>query len=169
MLHLPALWYFDTSVMYPQRFRRVKFVVIPPRVVKQQCLWYIAIQPAVGCYSSWANLRCSSCSPLGDNFLWSGTIVMVNGSNQYYWRVMVFLTDGMHKIFTKMDSKQFSLRNVVTSSSNIGKRKCPRAISVQITIFKALPSYVPSWKCLSSTVDSTAKVRSGRPLFLPAA
>ena len=25
------------------------------------------IQPAVGCYDSWANLRCSGCSPLGEN------------------------------------------------------------------------------------------------------
>ena len=30
---LPDLWYFDTSVMYPQWFRRVKFVVLPPRFV----------------------------------------------------------------------------------------------------------------------------------------
>ena len=66
MLHLPALWHFDTSVTYPQWFRRVKFVVIPPRFVKQQYLWNIAIQPAVGCYNWWTNLRCSSCSPLGE-------------------------------------------------------------------------------------------------------
>ena len=33
MLHLPALWYFDTSVTYPQWFCRVKFVVKPPRFV----------------------------------------------------------------------------------------------------------------------------------------
>ena len=29
MLHGPAFWYFDTSVMCPRRFRRVKFVIIP--------------------------------------------------------------------------------------------------------------------------------------------
>ena len=52
MLHLPTLRYFDTSVTYPQWFRRVKFVVIPPRFVYQQYLRYIAIQPAVGCYNS---------------------------------------------------------------------------------------------------------------------
>ena len=34
MLQLPALWYFDTSVMYAQWFRRVKFVVILPRLYK---------------------------------------------------------------------------------------------------------------------------------------
>ena len=28
MLHLPALWYFDSSVMYPQWICRVKFIVI---------------------------------------------------------------------------------------------------------------------------------------------
>ena len=27
-----------------------------------------------GCYNSWANLRCSSCSPLGEKSLWNGTI-----------------------------------------------------------------------------------------------
>ena len=31
MLYIPALWYFDTSVIYPQWFRRFKFVIIPPR------------------------------------------------------------------------------------------------------------------------------------------
>ena len=65
MLHIPALWYFDTLVMYSQWFPRVKFVVIPPCFAQQQYLWNIAIQQAVGCYNSWANLRCSSCSPLG--------------------------------------------------------------------------------------------------------
>ena len=32
MLHIHALWHFDMSVIYiyPQRFRRVKFVIIPP-------------------------------------------------------------------------------------------------------------------------------------------
>ena len=32
------------------------------------------MQPAVGCYNSWDNLRCSSCSPLGENSLWNGNI-----------------------------------------------------------------------------------------------
>ena len=75
MLYLPALWYFDTLVTYIQWFRRVKFVVIPPRFVKQQYLWNIAIQPAVSCYNSWANLRCSCCSPLGEISLWNWTII----------------------------------------------------------------------------------------------
>ena len=74
MLHIPALWYFDTSVTYGQWFRKVKFVVIPPRFVLQQYLWNIAIQPAVDCYNSWANLRCSSCSPVDEKSLWNGTI-----------------------------------------------------------------------------------------------
>ena len=65
MPHIPALWYFDTSVTYPQWFRRVKYVVIPPRFLSQQYLWNIAIHPAVGCFNSWANSRCSGCSPLG--------------------------------------------------------------------------------------------------------
>ena len=72
----PHCGYFDISVTYLQIFRWVKFVVIPPRFVWQLYLWNIAIQQAVGCYNSWANLRCSSCSPLGgkifvkwDNFI----------------------------------------------------------------------------------------------------
>ena len=30
----------------------------------------------MGCYNSWANLRCSSCSPLGEKSLWNGTIAV---------------------------------------------------------------------------------------------
>ena len=33
-------------------------------------MWNIAIQPAVGCYNSWANLRCSGCYPLEEK-LWN--------------------------------------------------------------------------------------------------
>ena len=71
MPHIPALWYFDTSVTYPQWFRRVKVVVIPPCFAWQQYLWNIAIQPAVGCYNSWVNLRCWGCLPLGERLLWN--------------------------------------------------------------------------------------------------
>ena len=72
MPHIPALWYFDTSVTW--WFCRVKLVVMPPRFAYQQYLWNIAIQPTVGCYNSWANLRCSGCSPLGENLLWNSSI-----------------------------------------------------------------------------------------------
>ena len=58
----------------PPWFRRVKLVVIPPRFTKQQYLWDIVIQPAVGCYNSWANLRCSGCYPLGEKLLWNMSI-----------------------------------------------------------------------------------------------
>ena len=57
----------DTSVIHPQLFRRVKFVIMSPRFVKQQYLRNIAIQPAVSCYNLWANIRCSGCSPVGEN------------------------------------------------------------------------------------------------------
>ena len=33
------------------------------------------MQPAVGCYSSWANLQCSGCLPLGEKLLWNRSIV----------------------------------------------------------------------------------------------
>ena len=75
VLHIPALWYFGTSVIYPPWFRIVKLVVIPPRFIQQQYLWNIAIQPAVGCYNPWANLRCSGCYPLGEKLLWNRSIV----------------------------------------------------------------------------------------------
>ena len=35
-------------------------------------MWNIAIQPAVGCYNSWANLQCSGCYPLGENYCETG-------------------------------------------------------------------------------------------------
>ena len=34
------------------------------------------MQPAVGCYNSWANLRCSGCYPLGEKLLWNRSIVL---------------------------------------------------------------------------------------------
>ena len=37
-------------------------------------MWNIAIQPAVGCYNSWANLRCSGCYPQGEKLLWNRSI-----------------------------------------------------------------------------------------------
>ena len=67
--YIPALWYFGTSVTYPPWFCIVKLVVIPPRFVQQQYLWNIAIQPAVGCYNPWANLRGSGCYPLCEKLL----------------------------------------------------------------------------------------------------
>ena len=43
-----------------------------PRFIKQQYLWNIAIQQAVDCYNSWANLWCSGCYPLGENYYETG-------------------------------------------------------------------------------------------------
>ena len=37
-------------------------------------MWNIVIQPAVGCYNSWANLRRSGCYPLGEKLLWKRSI-----------------------------------------------------------------------------------------------
>ena len=77
MLHIPALWYFDTPVTCPQWFRRAKFVLIPSRFVQRQYLWNITMQPAVVCYNSWANIQCSGCSPLGEISLWNGIISLL--------------------------------------------------------------------------------------------
>ena len=49
MLHIPASWHFDMSIIYPQGFRGVNFFIILKYVIKQQYLWNIAIQLAVGC------------------------------------------------------------------------------------------------------------------------
>ena len=51
----------------PHKFRRVKFVIIPPYFVLQQYLWKIALQPSVNCYNVWGHLCCSGCSLLGEN------------------------------------------------------------------------------------------------------
>ena len=71
----PSLWYFDTSVTYPQWCRGVKFVIIPPHFVWQQYLWNVAIPQAVGCYNLWANICCSDCSSQGQKLLWNRTIL----------------------------------------------------------------------------------------------
>ena len=57
VLHIPALWYFGSSVTYPPWLRRVKLVVIPPCF----CIAAIFVKYCytIGCYNSWANLRCS--------------------------------------------------------------------------------------------------------------
>ena len=55
---------------------------IPPMISQSQiscntttfCI--AAIQPAVGCYNSWANLRCSGYLPLGGKLLWNRSIAM---------------------------------------------------------------------------------------------
>ena len=69
MLHIPALWYFDISVIRPHRFRRLKFAIMPPCFVYHQYLWNIALQPSVGCYNLWADLRCWGYSSLGEKSL----------------------------------------------------------------------------------------------------
>ena len=48
MLHIPASWYFDISVVYHKDFI-VKFLKIPQYFTLQQYLWNVAIQMAVGC------------------------------------------------------------------------------------------------------------------------
>ena len=91
MSHIPALWYFDTSDTYSQWFRTVKFVVIPPLLVKQQYLWSIAIQSAFGCYNTWTNLQCSGCSPLGEKLLWNRSIGWHN--SRASCKIDIFLND----------------------------------------------------------------------------
>ena len=86
-LHIPTLCYFGTSVTYPPWFHRVKLVAIPPRFISQQYLWNIAIQSAVGCYNSWANLRCSGCNRLGEKLLWNRSIVNGTLCNKIKWNL----------------------------------------------------------------------------------
>ena len=47
-----------------------------PTFLSQQYLWNIAIQPAVGCYNSWANFWGLGCLPLGEKLLWNRSIHM---------------------------------------------------------------------------------------------
>ena len=72
---------FWTPVTYPQWIRRAKLVVIPPHFVWQQYLWNIAIQPAVGCYNLWANLRCWRYVPLGEKYCETGLFVF-----EFHWK-----------------------------------------------------------------------------------
>ena len=46
---------------------------------------------AVSCYNSWANLRCSSCSPLGEKSLWNGTIEDHHHGSRW-WLSTVWIT-----------------------------------------------------------------------------
>ena len=62
-----------------------------------QYLWNIAIQPSVGCYNSWANLRCSGCYPLGGKVLWNSRSISIlsasvhaSGSHQYIDKMASF-------------------------------------------------------------------------------
>ena len=82
LIHAPytrivVFWHISNL---PPLFRRVKLVVIPPRFIEQQYLWNIAIQPAVGCYKPWANLRCSGCYPLGEKYCETGLLCVISGS-----------------------------------------------------------------------------------------
>ena len=69
MLHTPTPSHFDIPVIYhPQRFHRVKFLMISP--------FYIATIFVKYCYTngSWlfyllTNIRFSGCSPLGGNLI----------------------------------------------------------------------------------------------------
>ena len=71
MLHLPALCYFDISVIYPYKFRQF---LTPSCFIQQQYLWTIAIQASVSCYNVWTNSCCSGCSPLGENLCEMGLL-----------------------------------------------------------------------------------------------
>ena len=90
MLHIPALWYFGTSVTYPPWFRRVKLVVIPTfyiaAIFVKYCYttgsWSQILEHRfsgmynlwVGCYNSWANLRGSGCYPPEENYCETGLL-----------------------------------------------------------------------------------------------
>ena len=109
MLYIPAMWYFDISVICPHIFRRVKFVIIPPCFVKQQYLWNMALQPSVGCYNLCANLCCLGCSPLGEKSLWNGTITIP------YYSVIPVL-GGWTPILPMYEKLHFMYKLVCTSS-----------------------------------------------------
>ena len=74
VLHIPTLWCFDTSVTYPNDFDESNSFKYCHVFLLRENLWNIAMQPAVVCYNSWANIRCSGCSPSEEISLWNGTI-----------------------------------------------------------------------------------------------
>ena len=88
--HIVVFWHISNI---PPWFRRVKLVVIPQRFIQQQYLWDIVIQPAVGCYNSWANLQCSGCYPLGEKLLWNrsfGPFLAKIHYRQKIWNIFHF-------------------------------------------------------------------------------
>ena len=93
MLHIPPLWYYDISMLYPERLHRVKVVMIPASFVQQQYLSSITIKPAVGCYNFWANRRRSVCSPLGENSLWDKTTGCLLHTDTSVYRRQTILFD----------------------------------------------------------------------------
>ena len=109
LIHAPytrivVFWHISNL---PPLFRRVKLVVIPPRFIEQQYLWNIAIQPAVGCYKPWANLRCSGCYPLGEKLLWNRSIEFIV---QYHINRRYIIGYIMHqtKIFVCMITSHYN-------------------------------------------------------------
>ena len=65
MLHIPTLWYFDISVIYPHRVRRVKFVITTPSLYSSNiCEILLYNCQLVVLFNVWANLHFSGCSPL---------------------------------------------------------------------------------------------------------
>ena len=93
LIHAPytlIVVFWHISNIPPPWFRRVKLVVIPPRFIWYKYLWNIAIQPAVGCYNPWANLRCSGCYPLGEKLLWNRSITPSGKSSWTFFPCVKF-------------------------------------------------------------------------------
>ena len=73
MFHLPALWYFDTAVICPHRFRSQ--ICFNTHMFCIAAIFVKYCYKTVSCYNVWINSCCSCCSPLGEKSLWNGTIL----------------------------------------------------------------------------------------------
>ena len=80
----------------------------------------------MGCCNSWANLRCSSCSPLGEKSLWNGTIVL-NMGRPCHFLFSVALLD--HYLIPYFDYKLArvglcSLNGILSACQAVSREHC---------------------------------------------
>ena len=94
MLHIPALWYFDTSEIYPQWFRCSQICCNTTTFVWGPYLWNIALQPAVDCYNKLIYGVRSGSSP-GGYSLYEGLLHMLRHFDPLFsglWKICIVST-----------------------------------------------------------------------------
>ena len=74
MLHIPALWYFDISVTYPQGLIESNLLQYPYVLYSSNICDILLYNRQLVVLTYKANMRCSGCSPLGLKILWNRTL-----------------------------------------------------------------------------------------------